>query len=163
MVTKIKETEGKGERTPRSLDVYRSKEGVSGAAYCECGAVFSNKRWHVTECGAQPHGEQRVVCPACRRVADHNPAGIVTLKGSFFATHGEEIDNLIKNTAEAAVRKNPLGRVMDISREKEGVTITTTDARLAQKIGREVFKSHGGDLQFTWSHDVGPVRISWSR
>jgi hypothetical protein len=163
MVTKIKETEGKGERTPRSLDVYRSKEGVSGAMHCECGAEFSNKHWHVTERGTSLHGEQRVVCPACRRIADHNPAGIVTLKGSFFAAHGAEIDNLIKNTAEAAVMKNPLGRIMDINREKEGVTITTTDARLAQKIGREVFKSHGGDLQFTWSHDVGPVRISWSR
>ena len=127
------------------------------------GAVFSNKRWHVTERGALPHGEQRVVCPACRRIADHNPAGIVTLKGTFFAAHGAEIDNLIKNTSEAAAMKNPLGRIMDISREKEGVTITTTDAKLAQKIGRDVFKSHGGDLQFTWSHDVGPVRISWSR
>lgn len=163
MVTKIKETEGKGARTPRSPDVYRNKEGVSGTAYCQCGVVFSNKRWHFKGSGASPQGEQHVVCPACRRIADKNPAGIVTLKGSFFAAHGGEIDNLIKNTAEAAVAKNPLGRIMDISREKEGITITTTDARLAQKIGREIFKSHGGDLQFTWSHDVGPVRISWSR
>ncbi len=163
MVTKIKETEGKGERTPRSPDVYRNKEGVGGAAYCQCGAVFSNKRWHYAACNASPRGEQQVVCPACHRIADRNPAGIVTLKGSFFAAHGEEIDNLIKNTAEAAVMKNPLGRIMDINREKEGVTITTTDAKLAQKIGREVFKSHGGDLQFTSSHAVGPVRISWSR
>jgi hypothetical protein len=163
MVTTIRKTEEKGQRTPRSMDVYRSKDGVGGAAYCECGAVFSNKRWHYTARGTSPQGEQRVVCPACHRIADRNPAGIVTLKGSFFADHGAEIDNLIKNTAEAAVMKNPLGRIMDINREKEGVTITTTDAKLAQKIGREVFKSHGGDLQFTWSHDVGPVRISWSR
>jgi hypothetical protein len=163
MVTTIRKTEEKGQRTPRSMDAYQSKDGVSGAAYCQCGAVFSNKRWHVQESGASPHGEQRVVCPACRRIADHNPAGIVTLKGSFFATHGAEIDNLIKNTSESAAMKNPLGRIMDISREEEGVTITTTDAKLAQKIGRDVFKSHGGDLQFTWSHDVGPVRISWSR
>jgi hypothetical protein len=163
MATTIRKTEEKGQRTPRSLDVYRSKDGVSGAVYCRCGAVFSNKRWHLTERGTIPHGEQRVVCPACRRIADRNPAGIVSLKGSFFADHGAEIDNLIRNTAEAAALKNPLGRIMDISREKEGVTITTTDVKLAQKIGREVFKSHGGDLQFTWSHAVGPVRISWSR
>ncbi len=159
----IRKTEEKGQRTPRSLDVYRSKDGVSGAVYCACGAVFSNKRWQSQGRGATAHGEQRVVCPACRRVADHNPAGIVTLKGSFFAAHGEEIDNLIRNTVEAAVMKNPLGRIMDIRREQEGVTITTTDVKLAQKIGREVFKSHGGDLQFTWSRAVGPVRISWSR
>jgi hypothetical protein len=163
MVTTIRKAEEKGQRTPRSLDTYGRKGGVSGAAYCQCGAVFSNKRWHIEENSTSPHGEQRVVCPACRRVADRNPAGIVTLKGSFFAAHGAEIDNLVRNTAEAAVMKNPLGRIMDINREKEGVTITTTDVKLAQKIGREVFKSHGGDLQFTWSRAVGPVRISWSR
>ncbi|HEY5522996.1 MAG TPA: BCAM0308 family protein [Desulfuromonadaceae bacterium] len=163
MVTTIRKTEEKGQRTPRSLDAYRSKDGVSGAVYCQCGAVFSNKRWHFAERGVSPHGEQHVVCPACRRIADGNPAGIITLKGSFFAAHEAEIDNLIKNTSESAVMKNPLGRIMDINREEEGVTITTTDVKLAQKIGREVFKSHGGDLQFTWSHAVGPVRISWSR
>jgi len=163
MATTIRKTEEKGQRTPRSLDVYRSKDGVSGAVYCQCGAVFSNKRWHLTEQGTIPSGEQRVVCPACRRIADRNPAGIVTLKGSFFAAHGAEIDNLIRNTSEAAAMKNPLGRIMEINREKEGVTITTTDVKLAQKIGREVYKSHGGDLQFTWSKAVGPVRISWSR
>lgn len=163
MATTIRKTKDKGQLTPRSQDVYRSKNGVSGAAYCECGAVFSNKRWHSSEGGASPHGDQRVVCPACRRIADRNPAGIVTLKGSFFSAHTAEIDNLIKNTAEAAVMKNSLGRIMDISREKDGVIITTTDVKLAQKIGREVFKSHGGDLQFTWSDAMGPVRISWSR
>lgn len=163
MVTTVRKTEEKGQRTPRSLDVYRNKDGVSGAVYCQCGAVFSNKRWHLTEQGTIPIGEQRVVCPACRRISDRNPAGIVTLKGSYFASHGAEIDNLIRNTSEAAAMKNPLGRIMEINREKEGVTITTTDVKLAQKIGREVFKSHGGDLQFTWSNAVGPVRISWSR
>lgn len=163
MVTTIRRTEEKGQRTPRSLDAYQSKVGVSGAAYCKCGAVFSNKRWHFAERGTTPHGEQQVVCPACRRIADRNPAGIVSLKGSFFATHKAEIDNLIKNTAEAAVMKNPLGRIMDISSGKDDLTITTTDVKLAQKIGREVFKSHGGELQFTWSHAESPVRIFWSR
>ena len=119
MVTTIRRTEEKGQRTPRSMDAYQSKTGVSGAAYCECGAVFSNKRWHFAERGTTPHGEQQVVCPACRRIADRNPAGIVSLKGSFFATHKAEIDNLIKNTAEAAVMKNPLGRIMDISSGKD--------------------------------------------
>lgn len=163
MATTSRKTEEKGRRTPRSQDVYRSKDGISGAAYCQCGAVFSNKRWCLAGDGGSTEGERHVVCPACRRIADRNPAGIVTLKGSFFAAHGAEIDNLIKNTAEASAMKNPLGRIMSIDREKEGVTITTTDAKLAQKIGREVFKSHGGDLQFMWSNDVGPIRISWSR
>lgn len=163
MATTIRRTEEKGQRTPHSMDVYQEKSGVSGAAYCDCGAVFSNKRWHLEEHGAKPPKAHRIACPACRRITDRNPAGIVSLNGSFLTDHGSEIDNLIKKTAQAAASKNPLGRVMDISKVKDGVIITTTDVKLAQKIGREVFKSHGGELQFTWSHSEDPVRVHWSR
>lgn len=163
MVTTIRKTEEKGQRTPRSMDVYQEKGGVKGGAYCECGAVFRNKRWYHEESGTKPEGGQELVCPACRRIADHNPAGIVSLSGTFFAAHEAEINNVINNTVQAAVTKNPLGRVMDISKEKDGITITTTDVKLAQKIGREVFKSHGGELKFMWNNAEYPVRVSWSR
>lgn len=52
---------------------------------------------------------------------------------------------------------------MDISKDKDGMTITTTDVKLAQKIGRMVFKSHGGTLHFRWTDDEDFVRVSWSR
>lgn len=163
MATTIRRTEEKGQRTPRTLDAYQEKGGVRGAAYCGCGAVFSNKRWHSGESGALPGGGAALVCPACRRIADRNPAGYVSLSGGFFMAHKELIDNLISNTAQVAVTKNPLGRIMDISSEKDGVTITTTDVKLAEKIGREIFKSHGGELHFIWSHAENPVRVTWSR
>lgn len=163
MVTTSRRTGEKGQRTQRSMDVYQEKGGVKGASYCSCGAVFSNKRWFFEESGTDRHEGHELVCPACRRIADHNPAGIVSLGGDFFADHENEIQNLINNTAQGAVAKNPLGRVMDINKEKDGITITTTDVKLAQKIGREVFKSHGGQLQFIWSHAEAPVRVTWSR
>ncbi|MBP1728173.1 MAG: hypothetical protein H6Q56_546 [Deltaproteobacteria bacterium] len=163
MVTTIRRTKEKGQRTPRSMNSYEEKGGVEGSAYCACGNVFRSKRWYGAEEGAAPKGGQSLVCPACRRIADRNPAGIVSLKGSFFAEHRIEIENLIRNTAQAAGLKNPLGRVIDSSNEKNGIVITTTDAKLAQKIGREVFKSHGGDLHFQWNDDDELVRVNWSR
>ena len=163
MVTTIKRTKEKGQRTPRSMDAYSKKGGVEGTAYCECGAVFRNKRWYSEESGATPKGGHGLVCPACRRIADRNPAGIVSLRGCFLADHQAEIENLIRNTAQAAGMKHPLGRIMDISKEKDGITISTTDVKLAQKIGREVFKSHGGDLHFRWTDDEDLVRVTWSR
>jgi hypothetical protein len=162
MVTTINRTKEKGQRTPRSLNAYDEKGGIEGAAYCECGAVFRNKRWS-GESGLAPKGGKGLVCPACRRIADRNPAGIVSLKGSFLADHLTEIDNLIRNTAKAAGLKNPLGRIMDISKEKNAIVITTTDVKLAQKIGREIFKSHGGDLHFQWKGEDDLVRVNWSR
>jgi hypothetical protein len=163
MVTTIKKTKEKGQRTPRSMNAYEEKGGVEGAAYCPCGNVFRSKRWYGAEGGAAPKGGQSLVCPACRRIADRNPAGIVSLRGDFLLDHLNEIDNLIRNTAQTTAMKNPLGRVIHIGKEKGGVVITTTDAKLAQKIGREVFKAHGGDLHFQWTAGDEFVRVNWSR
>jgi len=163
MVTTLRRTKEKGQRTPRSMDVYQGKGGVEGAAQCQCGALFRNKRWYSEEGGVTTPGGHGLVCPACRRIADRNPAGIVSLRGSYLADHEAEIENLVRNTAEAAGMKHPLGRVMEISKEKDGITITTTDIKLAQKIGREVYKAHGGELHFRWTDDEDLVRVTWSR
>lgn len=158
-----KRTGEKGQRTPRSIKPYGEKGGVEGTAQCECGARFSNKRWYGGEGDKPAAGRQRLVCPACRRIADRNPAGIVMLSGNFLAARKAEIDNLITNTVDISSRKNPLGRIMETTRTKEGITITTTDVKLAQKIGREIFKAHGGDLRFQWNHEEDLVRVNWSR
>jgi hypothetical protein len=163
MATTSRRTGEKGQRTPRSTDAYREKGGIRGEAYCACGALFRNKRWCRDESGSELHECLELVCPACRRIVDQNPAGIVVLGGKFYAAHTDEIYNLVNNTALEAVAKNPLSRVMDIGMEKDAVTITTTDAKLAQKIGRQVFKSHGGELHYVWSHAESPVRVTWSR
>ena len=163
MVNKNNRMEEQGQRTPRSLDAYQDKDGVKGTAYCACGAVFRNKRWVQEISGVARQEGQIIVCPACHRITDQNPAGIISLSGDFYAGHEDEINNLVTNTAQNSAAKNPLGRVMDIHKEKEGVTITTTDVKLAQKIGRMVFKAHGGKLHYTWSHAGPPVRVTWRR
>ncbi|MBE0503809.1 MAG: hypothetical protein IBX46_06730 [Desulfuromonadales bacterium] len=163
MTNKNNRMEEQGQRTPRSLDAYQDKDGVKGTAYCGCGAVFRNKRWVQGTSGAAHQEGQKIICPACHRISDQNPAGIISLSGDFYAAHENEINNLVNNTALASAEKNPLGRVMDISKEQGVVTITTTDVKLAQKIGRVVFKAHGGELHYTWSHAGPPVRVTWSR
>jgi NMD protein affecting ribosome stability and mRNA decay len=163
MINKNSRMEEQGQRTPRSLDAYQDKDGIKGAAYCACGAVFRNKRWVQENSGAAYQQGLNIVCPACHRISDQNPAGIISLSGDFYAAHVDEIDNLVNNTAQSSAAKNPLGRVMNISKEQGGVTITTTDVKLAQKIGREIFKAHGGELHYTWSHAGPPVRVTWCR
>ncbi len=160
MATTVKK---KGDRTPRSMDVYKGKGGMEGAEQCACGAVFRNKRWYGGGGEGGAAAGRKLLCPACRRIADRNPAGIVSLGGSYLAAHRAEIENLVRNTAASAGMTHPLGRVMEIVTEKDGLTITTTDIKLAQKIGREVFKAHGGELHFRWTDDEELVRVTWSR
>jgi hypothetical protein len=162
MGTANKRTGEKGQRTPRSKNANQEKGGVKGAAYCSCGAVFCNKRWYHDD-GTEKQEGHELICPACRRIADRNPAGIVSISGVFFAAHEVELHNLITISAQRATEKNPLSRIMEICNDNEGITIATTDVKLAQKIGRDLFKSHGGLLHYIWSHAEAPVRVVWSR
>ena len=41
--------------------------------------------------------------------------------------------------------------------------VSNSDSHSPQKIGREVFKSYGGQLQYIWSHAEAPVRVVWQR
>lgn len=53
--------------------------------------------------------------------------------------------------------------LMNITKLDDTITITATDVKLAQKIGREMFKALRGDLHYNWSHGEDLVRVNWSR
>jgi NMD protein affecting ribosome stability and mRNA decay len=166
MIGTVKRGEEKGERTRRSKDTYHSKGGVKGISYCECGAIYSNKRWSHDEQALNTlkrTSGHTMTCPACQRIHDNNPAGIVTLSGSHLRGHAEEILNLVKHVAAAVNAKNPLGKLMEITEGKETIDLTTTDDKMAQKLGKEIYKAHGGELHFHWSDDQRLVRVRWSR
>lgn len=158
----------KGQRTARSTNAYLSNAGHKDVTVCpDCLLIHRNKRWVADA----KEGKRllslsrtaREICPACRRVADDNPAGIVALSGAYLEQNWQEIQNLINRVAEQSIIKNPLGRIMTIDKGKNGITVTTTNDKIAQKIGREIFKAHKGELIYSWSHDQQLVRVTWNR
>ena len=157
----------KGQRTARSTDVYRPRNGLKDLSVCpDCRLVYRGKRWHLDEEEGDRLLSSRAnkqTCPACRRVADRNPAGIVTLSGRYLEQNWDEIQNLIRHVTEKSRVKNPLGRIMDMEQGTSGITITTTEDKIAQKIGREIFKAYKGDLIYSWSHEQQLVRVTWNR
>ena len=160
--------EEKGQRTARSTDVYLSKEGMKEVGVCTgCRAIYRNKRWYFDEDEwlrlESGSVKSSVVCPACRRMQDDNPAGIVTFTGEYLVANEEEILNTIKNTEQKARAKNPLSRVMEIKQEGNVLIVTTTEDKLAQKLGRDIYKAHSGKLEYQWSADNSSVRVNWTR
>lgn len=154
--------EEKGLRSVRSLDVYLPKRGLPEGAICKgCGIIYHNKRWQVETLPGESNCE--VLCPACQRIEDHNPGGVVTLSGPYLASHRDEILNTIKQQEAKSRGKNPIGRIMEIKEEGGQITVTTTEDKLAQKLGREVYKSQKGELHYQWSHDQRMVRVEWMR
>lgn len=107
--------------------------------------------------------KNEVLCPACQRKQDNNPAGIVTFTGDYLVEHKDDILNNITNAEKKSRTKNPLARIMEIKQEAKVLTIFTTDDKLAQKLGRDIFKAHSGKLEYQWSREDSFVRVNWSR
>jgi NMD protein affecting ribosome stability and mRNA decay len=143
---------------------------ISEPAICaECEAVYTKGRWTfdkdlLTDDLVNKIGQETTtVCPACLKIKDGIPSGIVNIKGSFFNNHQKEIENLLKNEEEKIAFTNPLARIMDIERAKNGLTVTTTTENLAQHFGRALKKAYGGDVHYDFSHENKLARVYWER
>lgn len=84
----------------------------------------------------------QTVCPACRRINDDYPAGIVELSGSFFAGHKEEILNLLKNEEVLEKKEHPMERIIKILEEDKGTVVSTTGIHLARRLGDAVNRAY---------------------
>lgn len=81
----------------------------------------------------------------------------------FLSGHREEIVNLIRNEEERAMDINPLGRIIAITEENSKMVVTTTNEKLAQRIGRELKKAYRGRTEYHWSEDDKCLRVTWAR
>ena len=124
-----------------------------------CGAIFRAGRW---QWGSQPPDATLTLCPACRRIRDHHPGGILTVRGSFAREHEGEIRHLIANLEERESRTHPLKRVMEIRDEADALVVRTTDARLARALGEALHRAYDGELDYV-AQETDPLRVTWSR
>lgn len=145
-------------------DSYLPRGGRSKEAVCEgCRAVYRNKRWYAGA-AAGAAAAVTVVCPACLKMRDNFPGGIVTLRGSYVLPHKSELLRLVRNEEERARGFNPLERVMSIRENGHGgIVISTTNEKLAQRLGRAIKKAFHGAVVYGWSHDNKLVRVEWTR
>lgn len=132
-----------------------------------CHAISVGKRWQLDEAAYARHRRWKTAteayCPACEKIRDGYPSGQVTLQGPYLAEHREEILRLIANEEKRARGLNPLHRIMSIAEEQGTIEITTTDEKLAQRIGRELRKACGGTVSYRWSHNDKVLRVRWER
>lgn len=143
------------------LDPYqRRKKPQEGARCPQCGVLYREGRWQWAAVSAAYHDQ---LCPACERINDKFPAGIVTLKGAFARAHGEEILRLARNQEEAERAEHPLNRIMSIEEDEDAILINTTDIHLPRRIGEALERTFSGSLAFTYEEDGYFVRVNWTR
>lgn len=133
----------------------------------ECRSVFAGGRWQLESDAARDLREAKkiteVLCPACQKIRDRIPGGVLTISGEFSANHEEEIVNLVNRENAVARRINPLERIMDIERSEDGMVVYTTNEKLAQKIGRALKKAYDGHVEYKWPEDGKLIRVNWHR
>lgn len=133
----------------------------------ECRSVFAGGRWRLEGDAVaevkQARGCTEVLCPACQKIRDHVPGGVLNISGEFARSHSEEIVNLINHENAMAMKINPLERIMDIESEDQGMVVYTTNEKLAQKIGRALKKAYDGQVEYKWPEDGKLVRVNWHR
>lgn len=155
----------------RETDPYIPVRTAPSVAICpRCHGICRNKRWTIDEgefarlARRRDRGVVQRRCPACRKIADGFPGGVVRLKGAFVREHRREIRNLIRNEEKRAMGINPLSRIIRLTEDEEGFEVSTTGEKLAQRIGREVHKAcRGGTLVYKWSEDSKLLRVVWER
>jgi len=149
-------------------DPYLLKMGNSETTVCKrCHAIYYNKRWYLDEelykRKASLKDTVRILCPACLKIKDRFPGGVVTLTGDFLHEHKEEIMNLIRNEEERARGFNPLERIMEVTKKNKGMEITTTNEKLAQRIARSLERAYQGSVEYKWSSGTKLLRAEWER
>jgi NMD protein affecting ribosome stability and mRNA decay len=171
---KYKERKWSGEKgkkfghAGRQEDPYLPEEGQEAALCTGCQALYQNKRWFFNEelSGklARTGKVREVVCPACRKIKDHYVEGYLTLSGEFLVEHQNELVTLVKNEAAKLGKRSVMDRIIQLVPEGDNkLVVETTTEKLAQHLGRAVYKAYKGDLSFQWSEPNRFVRVYWSR
>jgi NMD protein affecting ribosome stability and mRNA decay len=142
-------------------DSYKAGRKLREPTRCpDCGAVYEKGRWIW---GTAPAAAHEARCPACHRIHDKFPAGFVTLNGAFLQAHRDEILQLLRNHEAREKAEHPLQRIMGISEESGGVTVTTTDAHLARDLAQALHHAYKGELEFHYNKADNLLRAAWSR
>lgn len=156
---------GRGDRLIKEEihDPYMARSKPKEPTVCpECHAVFHKGRWQwSTEPVSDAH---EMMCPACERIRDDMPAGILTLTGAFLGKHRDEILKLIQNKVEEEKAEHPMKRLMGVEDGPEGELIVKfTDLHLPRGTGEAIERAYDGDLEIQYTKESNLVRVYWNR
>jgi NMD protein affecting ribosome stability and mRNA decay len=139
-------------------DSYKPRQKLPEPTVCpKCGAVYHKGRWTWAE---RPAGAGERTCPACRRIADHFPAGCLRILGDLGPREAELL-NLVRNQEAAEKAEHPLERLMEIQRDREGLLVTTTGIHLARRIAEALQRAFHEHVEIQYLKEQDLVRVTW--
>jgi NMD protein affecting ribosome stability and mRNA decay len=154
----------RGGLRPHLDDPYLTRKSYKEPTLCpRCGLVYRRRRWQrILDFDPKLAVEQHK-CPACRKEEDHYVMGIVYITGNFFKQRRDQILNMLRNEEAKEVTHNPLDRIIDIMEKDDDVRVETTSENLAVHLGRMLYHSYGGSVEYKFSDDQKLARVYWNR
>jgi len=140
------------------LDPYEAQHKPLGPAACpQCQAAYHRGRWQWREAaeGAHPH-----LCPACRRISEQLPAGLVTLH-RLPTRLTDQVIGLVRHEEAAEKGEHPLNRVIAIEEEHGDLLVSTTDIHLPRRIGEALKRAYHGELAMHFDDSAYFARVDW--
>lgn len=142
-------------------DPYRLRGKLQEPSVCpNCGVVYTGGRWQWLD---RPDEAHEAVCTACRRTADHLPAGYLTIDGEFAAQHQVEIIDLLRRDEAKTRAQHPMKRIMSIEAENGTTVVATTDVHYTRDLGEALKSAFQGTLDLKYSRDEDLARVYWRR
>ncbi|MEK7167145.1 MAG: hypothetical protein AAB732_01920 [Patescibacteria group bacterium] len=152
-------------------------KGIGKIILCsKCKAVYYNKCWHKNlnflKGKNTTKSIKKFLCPACKWTKTNLAEGVIilNLENNFREKEilnlennfrEKEILNLVKNVETRAKLRDPEDRIIKINKEKNKITILTTENQLAISIAKQIQRAFKGELKIKWSHNEDAVRIEW--
>jgi len=163
----VSEVYRKDMHSKRSDPYLDDKQHPDPTICTQCGIIYHKGMWWDDFDQQQlPKDKElyRVVCPACRRIMDKNPAGYLYVTDSEFVRgHEKEIEHLISNEAAQAKSEHPLQRIMTWEKLSPKWEITTTSDHLAVRLGKALNSAYKGDFEIKFADDQKLTRVYWER
>ncbi len=143
---------------------YEDKKYPEGTVCPGCGAICEEGRWVWPEDKSKKsNSEEEILCPACKRIRDKYPAGIVSLSGSYLWSHKEEILNLVNNIIEEERKRSPLKRLINIEERDGAIVLSFTNDKLARRVGESIYRAHKGEIDIKYPEEEKFVSVFWHR
>lgn len=145
----------------RVHDAYQTCAKPSEPSVCPaCRAVFKGGHWQWLP--SWPMDSHTAICPACQRIRDNYPAGVITMRGDFIRRPREEVVNLARRHEKEERTLHPLHRIISIEEHTDQVTIATTDIHLPKRIGQALHRAYKGSLDLHYEKECCFVRVNWT-
>lgn len=144
----------------------REPKAAGGTTVCPvCLAFLREKRWHLGTGELREMEEtsafHTALCPSCAKLECGGYDAHMTLTSPVIARQREAIQNLIDHIEQDLHQDNPLVRVASVVGAGEVIEITTITTFIAERIGKELQKAYGGQLDVKKPHGKGVLRVSW--